>query len=123
MKTKVKIWVTFVGILIGAISYWRIPYAEMQMIEINMWLFVGSATLIGSLLSTLLFNEKPWIVGLLITLGVILAIIIRIIYDTTFWDSTSHNLAPFELILGGLQSLPMAFVGAYLGKIIQSFIK
>lgn len=123
MKTKVKIWVTLVGILIGAISYWRIPYSEINLLEINIWLFVGSGTLIGSLFSTLFFNQKPWKVGLLITLGVILAVIIRIIYDLTFWDSTSHNLAPFEVIFGGLQSLPMAFVGAYLAKIIQNFKK
>jgi len=123
MKTKVNIWVTLVGILIGAISYWRIPYGEMNLLEINIWLFVGSGTLVGSLFSTLFFNQKPWKVGLLITLGVILAVIIRIIYDVTFWDSTSHNLAPFEVIFSGLQSVPMAFVGAYLAKIIQKFIK
>jgi len=123
MKTKAKIWVTLVGMLIGAISYWRIPYAEMNLLEINIWLFVGSGTLIGALFSTLLFNQKPWKVGLLITLGVILSVIIRIIYDVTFWDSTSHNLAPFELIFGGLQSLPMAFVGAYLAKFIRTFKK
>lgn len=118
MKNKVKILVTFVGILVGAISYWRIPYAEMNFLEINLWLFVGSAALFGSLFSNLLLNQKPWKVGLLITVGVILAIVIRIIYDFTFWDSTSHNLAPFEIMFGGLQSLPMAFVGAYLAKFI-----
>jgi len=123
MKANVKIWVTLVGILIGAISYWRIPYVEINLLEINIWLFVGSGTLIGAFFLTLFFDQKPWKVGLLITLGVILAIIIRIIYDITFWDSTSHNIAPFEVILGGLQSLPMAFVGGYLAKIIQKFKK
>jgi len=123
MKTQVNIWIILVGILIGAISYWRIPYAEMHLLGINMWLFVGSGTLIGSLLSSLLFNQKPWIVGLLITFGVILSIIIRIVYDVTFWDSTSHNFAPFEVIIGGLQSLPMGFVGAYLSKFIQTVKK
>ena len=119
MKTKVNIWIILVGILIGAISYWRIPYDEVNLLGIQIWLFVGSGTLIGSLLSMLYFKKKPWQVGLLITLGVIIAVIIRIIYDILFWDSTSHNLAPFEVIFSGLQSLPMAFVGAYLAKIIQ----
>lgn len=121
MKTKVNIWVTLVGMLIGAISYWRVPYAEINFLDIQIWLLVGSGALIGSLFSTLYFNQKPSKVGLLITLGVILAVIIRIIYDVTFWDSTSHNLAPFEVIFGGLQSLPMAFVGAYLAKIFRRF--
>jgi hypothetical protein len=123
MKTKVKIWVTLVGILIGAISYWRIPYGEVNLLEIQIWLLVGSGTLIGSLFSTLYFNQKPSKIGLLITLGVVLSVIIRIIYDVTFWDSTSHNLAPFEVIFSVLQSLPMAFIGAYLAKIIQKFKK
>ena len=121
MKTKVKIWVTLVGLLIGAVSYWRIPYAEMNYSEIGLWLSVGSGALIGSLLSNLILNQNPWRVALLITLGVVLAIVIRIIYDTTFWDSTSHNLAPFEVGYGGLQSLPMTFFGAYLAKLIHKF--
>jgi hypothetical protein len=123
MKRKVKFWVILVGLLIGAISYWRIPYNEVNLLEIQIWLLVGSATLIGSLLSNLYFKQKPSLVGILITLGVLLAIIIRIIYDVTFWDRTSHNLAPFEVILGGLQSFPMAFTGAYLAKIIQGIKK
>jgi hypothetical protein len=123
MKNRINIWIILTGILVGAISYWRIPYAEMHLLGINMWVFLGSGTLIGSILSTLLFNQKPWKIGLLITFGVILSIIIRIIYDVTFWDSTSHNLAPFEVIIGGLQSLPMAFVGAYLSKFIQTVKK
>ena len=85
---------------------------------------VGSGTLIGAFLSRLLLNQNPWRVGLLITLGVILSVIIRIIYDTIFWDSTSHNLAPFEVIFAGFQSFPMAFIGAYLAKFsIKKHIK
>jgi len=123
MKPKVTIWLALVGILIGAISYWRIPYDEMNYFEMSIWLFVGCGALIGSIFSTLFFKQEPWKVGLFITLGVVLSVIIRIIYDVAFWDSTSHNLAPFEVILSGLQSLPMAFVGAYLAKIIQTIKK
>lgn len=123
MRNKANIWITLVGILVGAISYWRIPYSEMNFLEINLWLFVGSGALIGALFSTLSFRQKPWKVGLFIMLGVILSLIIRIIFDITFWDSTSHNLAPFEVIFGGFQSFPMAFVGAYVAKFIQTFKK
>jgi len=122
MKTKVVLSITLVGLLIGAVSYWRIPYDDMNLLEIKMWIFVGSGTLIGSVFSTLFFKQKPWEVALLIILGVLLSVIIRIIYEVTFWDATSHNLAPFEVIISGFQSLPMAFVGAYLAKYIQKFI-
>ena len=123
MKTKVTIWVTLVGLLIGAISYWRVPYNEMNFLDIKIWVLVGSGGLIGSLFSTLYFNQKPAKTGLLITLGVVLSVIIRIIYEVTFFDSTSHNLAPFEIVFSGIQSLPMAFAGAYLAKLIQKLKK
>ena len=119
MKKKNNSWIIVVGILIGAISYWRIPYEEMNLLDIQLWLLVGLGTLIGSLLLTLYFNQKPSKVALLITFGVVLSVIIRIIYDVTFWDSTSHNLAPFEVVIGGFQSFPMAFLGAYIAKIIK----
>ena len=65
MKKKVNIWIILVGMLIGSISYWRIPYDELNLFQINIWLFVGSGTLIGSLFSTLFFNQNPRKVGLL----------------------------------------------------------
>ena len=123
MKTKIKIWVTLVGIIIGGISYWPLPYEDLNLLEIKIWLLVGSGALIGSLFSTLYFSQKPSKIALLVSLGVILSIIIRIVYDVTFWDKRSHNLAPFEVILSGVQSLPMAFAGAYLEKGIQKIKK
>jgi hypothetical protein len=119
MKKKIKMVIILVGILIGAISYWRIPYADLDYSYINIWLFVGAGSFFGSFFSTLFFREKPWQVALFITLGVVLAVLIRIVYDVTFWDSTSHNLAPFEMVYSVLQALPMAMVGAYGAKIIS----
>ena len=116
MKTKVNIWVTLIGLLIGALLYWQTPYNEMNLLDLNMWLLAGASSLIGALLSTLIFNEKSWRMVLFITLGVVIAILIRIIYETIVIDSTSHNLAPFELIFGALQTFPMAFFGVYLGR-------
>lgn len=123
MKTKSNIWLTLLGLVIGAISYWRIPYNEMNLLEIKLWFIVGSGTLIGSFISTIYSNQKPSKIGLLITLGVILSTVIRIVYDSVFWDTTSHNLAPLEIIFTGFQSLPMAFSGAYLAKLIKPLIK
>ena len=57
MKTKVEYWVTLVGVLIGAITYWRTPYDEMNLLETQIWLIVGSGALIGSLFSTIYFNQ------------------------------------------------------------------
>jgi uncharacterized membrane protein YfcA len=119
MKKKIKMGIMLVGTLIGAISYWRIPYAELDFSDIKLWLFVGVGTLIGSFFSTLFFRQNPWQVALFITLGVVLAVLIRIIYDVTFWDSKSHNLAPFEMVYSVLQAWPMALVGAYAAMVLQ----
>lgn len=123
MKNIIKMKIILVGILTGAISYWRIPYADLDYTDIKLWLFVGSGTLIGSFFSTLFFLKKPWQVALFITLGVALAVLIRIIYDVAFWDSKSHNPAPFEVIYCFIQALPMAMVGAYAAMGIQKFKK
>ncbi|QCK15584.1 hypothetical protein [Mangrovivirga cuniculi] len=123
MKNKVNLWLTLAGIIIGAISYWRIPYDELNLSESNLWLIVGTGTLIGSVFSTLLFDQKPWKIALLVTLGVILSIILRIIYDVTFWDPSSHNFAPFEVIFCIFQSLPTALIGAYLAMAIKKLRK
>ena len=59
-------------------------------------------------------NEKPYKIAMLIFLGVVLAVMARILYDTIFWDKTSHNLAPFEILLCGIITIPSAFLGVYL---------
>ena len=63
--------------------------------------------------------EKPPKIALLVSLGVALAVLLRIIYDSIFLDSTSHNLAPFEIIICGIITIPCAFVGVYLGLLIK----
>ena len=119
MKYIFAILVVLLGIGIGAISYWRIPYEELNVLELNLWLIVGGGSLIGALCSTLLFKLKPLKIGLLLTLGVVLSVIFRIIYDLTVKDPSSHNLAPLEIIFSVLQSLPFAFAGSYIAGTLQ----
>jgi len=119
IKTKVTIWIILVGILIGAISYWFQPYNQLSIFSVNIWLIWSLGAFFGSLLLYTLLNEKALNIALLVSLGVILAIIFRIIYDTVFWDATSHNLAPFEVIGCGMVTIPSAFAGAYLTVLIK----
>jgi hypothetical protein len=46
------------------------------------------------------------------------AVAARIFYDVTFWDKTSHNLFPFELILYTIIIIPSAFTGSFLAYLI-----
>lgn len=119
MKTKVTILITLVGILIGAISYWFQPYNQLNVFGVKTRVIWSLGAFFGSLLLYTLLNEKALKIALLVSLGVILAIIFRIIYDTVFWNSTSHNLAPFEVIGCGMVTIPSAFAGAYLAVLIK----
>jgi uncharacterized membrane protein YccC len=123
MKNKAVIGVTLVGIIIGGLAYWFQAYGQMTVLGIHMWLIMSIGAFLGSLLLMLFRNDKPPIIALLVILGVVLAVIARIIYDTIFWDATSHNLAPFEIILCGSITTPSAFAGAYLGLLIKKFVK
>ncbi len=125
MKNKIKIrfGITLVGLIIGGIAYWFQPYNQSTVLGINMYLIMTVGAIFASLLLKLFVNEKSPKIALLVSLGVVLAILARIIYDTTFWDSTSHNLAPFEIIFCGIITIPSAFAGTFLGFLIKDFKK
>jgi hypothetical protein len=125
MKSKIKIrfGITLVGLIVGGIAYWFQPYNQDTVMGINMWLIMTIGATISSFLLKLFVDEKPPKIALLVSLGIALAVLARIIYDTTFWDSTSHNMAPFEIIICGIITIPAAFAGAYLGLLIKKFNK
>ena len=123
MKNKARIGATLVGLIIGGISYWFQPYNQIQILGSNIPLVWSLGAFFGSLLLMIYFNEKPPKIALLISLGVALAVLARIIYDTIFWDATSHNLAPFEIILCGIITIPSAFMGVYLALLMKKLKK
>jgi uncharacterized membrane protein YeaQ/YmgE (transglycosylase-associated protein family) len=120
MKNKVRIGITLVGLIIGGIAYWFQPYDQHTVLGINMWLIMSMGAFVASFILKLFVNEKSPKIALLISLGVALAVLARIIYDTTFYDSTSHNMAPFEIIICGIVTIPSAFAGVYLGLLGKS---
>jgi uncharacterized membrane protein YeaQ/YmgE (transglycosylase-associated protein family) len=112
-----KVGITLAGLIIGVIAYWVEPYVQT---DIPGSFFIWSVgAFLGSLLLMLFVNEKPTKIALLVSLGITLAVIAKIIYDTIFVDSTSHNLAPFEIIICGIITIPSAFAGVYLGLLIK----
>ena len=119
MKTKVFAGLALIGLLIGGISNWPIPYDELNMSNTVYWLFVSLGSLSSAFLCALFIKEKPWKIAFLITLGVVVSTIFRIIYDTLIWDSSSHNLAPFEVIFSVFQALPFALIGAYFSLLFR----
>ncbi|WP_167618358.1 hypothetical protein [Maribellus sediminis] len=123
MKNKIFIGTTLVGLIIGGIAYWFQPYNRSTVLGINMYLIMSLGAFFASFLLRVFGNEKPPKIALLVSLGIALAVIARIIYDTTFFDSTSHNLAPFEIIICGIITIPSAFAGTYLGLLFKKINK
>lgn len=122
METKVKLGIIGVGLIIGGIAYWFQPYNQMTVLGLNIWLIMSIGSFIASAFIMLYLKEKPLKIALFVSLGVALAILARIIYDTIFWDSTSHNLAPFEIIIGGIVTIPSAIAGVYVGLLAKKNI-
>ena len=123
MKNKILILIgiTLAGLIIGGIAYWFQPYNQDTVLGINMYLIMTVGAFFASLFLTLFVNEKRLIIALLVSLGVVLAVVARIIYDTTFWDSTSHNMAPFEIIICGIITIPCAYAGTFFGLLHKNY--
>jgi hypothetical protein len=107
------------GLIIGAITHWFQPYNQSEIFGVHIYYCVGVAAFMVGLIIVLSRNVSPIQVALYISLGLVFAILGRIIYDTTFWDSTSHNLAPFEIMGGGGVGLISALIGGYLAVAIK----
>ena len=118
MKNKIVILIIFVGIMAGGLSYWFNPYNELSLLGISIYKLMGAGAFLGSLSLTLILNEKPWKIALLITTGIIIGIMCRIIFDGIN-DSSTHNLFPFEIIIALFVSVPSAFIGSYLSVLIK----
>ncbi len=119
MANKVRIGITVVGLIIGGIASWFQPYNQMKLFGLHIWLIMSAGAFLSSIFLILYLKEKPLKVALLVSLGVALAVVARIIFDLTFWDSSSHNLAPFEIIICGIITFPSAIAGGYLGFLIS----
>jgi len=111
-KNKVFIGTTLVGLIIGGISYWIPPNEQIVSL-------LGA--FFGSMILMIYLNEKPPKIALLVSLGVVLALYVKIHFDMdSFGEYDSHNFAPFELIFCAIYTIPSAFAGAYLGLIIKN---
>ena len=102
----------------GGLSYWFNPYNESSLLGIDIYNLMGAGAFLGSLSLTLILNEKPWKIALLINAGVIMGIMCRIYFD---WISGSgtHKLFPIEIIIALFISVPSAFIGSYLSVLIK----
>jgi len=86
-------------------------------------LFPTIALLPGAILCGALLRQHSYMVCVtMIIVSAVLADLIWIVYETTFIDSTSHNLAPFELVAAGIFAAIPGVIGVSIGKFIQRIL-
>lgn len=94
------------GLLIGALAYWFQPYNQTTVLGLNMWLIMAIGALLASALLIHYLDQNPPKIALRVTLGVLLAILARIIYDTTLWDPPLTTLLPLKSSSQASQPFP-----------------
>ena len=86
-------------------------------------LFPTIALLPGAILCCARLRQHSYMVCVtMIIVSAVLADLIWIVYETTFIDSTSHNLAPFELVAAGIFAAIPGVIGVSIGKFIQRIL-
>ena len=113
-----------IGIISGVLPYWFNAYNNQSMVlGFRSFQFVvmlmGAGAFLGSLILTLILNEKPSKIALLITAGVIIGIMCRIVFDVVN-DLSTHNLFPIEIIMALVIIVPSAFIGSYLSQLFKN---
>jgi len=119
MNKKTGILILLAGVMAGGISFWFNPYNEMTLGGVHIYTILAVGIFVISLILPLVVKEKPMKIVLWIYAGIMISLLLRAIFDITFIDRASHNLAPFEFILSSLVAFPAAFAGAYAGRVIR----
>ncbi len=117
MKAKLISLITLLGFIIGGMSYWFQPYNQMQLIGNYMMIIRCTGVFFGALILMFFIKKEPFQISLFLAFGIMLAYFARLIYDITFWDSTSHNLAGIEIIIVAFITIPFVFAGSFFASI------
>jgi FtsH-binding integral membrane protein len=113
MKKSTPLLFMIFGALVGALGYWRIDFSEDGALYQTVFYTLAPGAFLVTLISGFIRKNKPAMNALIISLGVMLGMLSRIAVDL-IKDPSSHNLFPFELMIGLVIVLPAAFLGAYL---------
>jgi len=111
---KQKIQILAASALLGGLILWPLPYNNhgWELFLYGGWSFgVAFIAAVSMLLTGLSIRDVTFTAGF----GPAIANFIRVLFDTTFIDPTSHNLFPFEIALAVMLGLPSAAFGSWLG--------
>ena len=113
MKEKKNIVIAAIGFLVGIIGYWTIDFSDDRALFNTVFRIMGPGAFLGAIISSFYRKKSPFSNSLMISLGVILGMLSRILWDI-FQDPSSYNRFPFELMISLAIVLPAAFLGVFL---------
>lgn len=115
-----KVAVLIVAVIAACAIRFTVPSADLESSgHSKMWLGVSFLTGIAG---GIIYRKNLFIAGFIATAGFIVAVLLRIVYDLTFIDPTSHNLFPVELVMWSIMAFIPAVAGAFLGNMILRLI-
>ena len=113
MRKKSNLLPILLGAFIGAFGYWTTDFSEGNALYHSLFYIKAPGAFSATLLIGIFRKNQPAWNALMVSLGVMLGMLSRIFADMIV-DPSSHNLFPFELMIGLAIVLPVSFVGAYL---------
>jgi hypothetical protein len=117
-KRKNTILILLSGFLVGAISFWFIPYEALKVWGISTLLLLALGSFLSALILRFYLIEETMRIVFIVTAGAIIPIIGRIIFDE-ITDLYEHNLFPIEIFMYLIIIVPSAFAGFYLSVLIK----
>ena len=113
MIKKSNVLPILLGLLIGAFGYWTADFSEENALYQSVFYIKAPGAFLATLLVGVFRKNQPAWNALIVSFGVMLGMLSRIFTDMVI-DPSSHNLFPFELLIGLVIVLPVSFVGSYL---------
>ncbi len=108
------------GFVVGIFYAWFNDYNSPTAFGMNLRTMLMTSSSILAFLLVYVDSGKVLWTALLITAGVSLAVVMRIVFDVTMIDSSSHNLAPFEIIIAGGLTMITSLIGGGMALLASS---
>jgi hypothetical protein len=117
MMTKINLkWLLMISVLTAGAPIWFISYNSFATNRVIM--ISGILTILLALLFSLLTQKQNKKIIYTIIPGFIIATIIKIIIDS-FFDPSSHNLLPFEIVYYTIIASLAVLMGVAIGFVIK----
>ena len=118
MKTRLFAFIVLITVVVTGIFIWFSSYHNHN----NDFTIPFVLSVLFALTFTILTELQIKKIVFATTIGVIIALIIKIIIDWQF-DPTSHNLFPFEILIDLIIISIASLIGAAIGFIYRKFRK